>query len=98
VRRKVYEMLTLLLLKTEEYHPFKVWEDKNHHGILDCSLYMLICDGEALRIIFYDFTLQNNFSIIISHLYLQARSCVMGTCKCWERSYTEMRLCTLRMQ
>lgn len=72
VRRKVYEMLTLLLLITEKYHPFKAWEDKNHHGILDSSLYMLICDAEALRIIFYDFTLQNNFFIIISHLYVSA--------------------------
>jgi hypothetical protein len=33
---------------------------------------MLICDAEALRIIFYDFTLQIYFSIVISHLYRPA--------------------------
>jgi hypothetical protein len=29
MRRKVYEMSPLLLLITENYRPFKVWEDKN---------------------------------------------------------------------
>jgi hypothetical protein len=58
---------------------------------------MLICDAEALRI-FYGFTLRNYFFIIISHLYLQSCSYVMGICKCWERPYTETRLCALKIQ
>ena len=59
MRGKVYEMLTLLLLITEKYYPFKEWEDNNRHGILGNLLYILICGAEALRIIFYEFTLQN---------------------------------------
>jgi len=63
VRRKFYEMLNLLLLITKKYRPFKLWEDKKHHEILGNSLYMLICDAEALRIIFYDFTYLLTYSM-----------------------------------